>query len=154
MQTYDDNFGPRPRQAAKAAILLIAAIALYTTHVKMECQPMRIFRCLHAIVTLPIPQHLPHVWRSSYKSNLPWQSPIGPPCGFRTLISSANLAAHGKYDENSTAKESGASKSKLDDAIVQEKEKQTRAPWNREGSSVPPVARRRSAGAMTKGTPI
>ncbi len=125
-----------------------------TTHVKMEFQPLRIFRCLHAIVTLPIPQHLPHAWRSSYKSNLPSQSPIGPPCGFRNFLS-ANLAAHGKYDEgakNSTAKQSGALKSKLDDAIVQEKEKQTRAPWHREGSSVPPVARRRSAGAMTKGT--
>ena len=32
-----------------------------------------------------------------------------------------------------------------------EKEKQTRAPWHREGSNVPPVRRPRSAGAMTKG---
>lgn len=130
---------------------------LCTTHVKMEFQPLRIFRCLHAIATLPIPQHLPYIWRSSYKSNLHSQSPIGLPCDFRTFISSANLAAHGKYHEgakSSTAKESGALESKLDDAIVQEKEKQTRAPWHREGSSVPPVARRRSAGAMTKGTPV
>lgn len=122
----------------------------------MEIQPLRIFRCLHAIVTLPIPQHLPHALRLPYKSNLPSQSPIGPPCGFRNFISSANLAAHGKYDEgakNSTAKQSGALKSKLDDAIEQE-EKQNRAPWHREGSSVPPVARRRSAGAVTKGTPL
>lgn len=122
----------------------------------MELQPLRIFRCLHTIVTLPIPQHLPYAWRSSNKSKLPLQSPIGPPCGFRNFISSANLAAHGKYDEgakNSTAKQSGALKSKLDDAITHEKEKQTRAPWQREGSSVPPVARQRSAGAMTKGTP-
>lgn len=41
--------------------------------------------------------------------------------------------------------------SDLDRAISQEKEKQTRAPWHREGSNVPPVARQRSAGAMTKG---
>lgn len=122
----------------------------------MEFQPLRIIRCLPAFVTLPIPQHLPHAWRSSNKSN-PSQSPIGPPCGFRNFISSANLAAHGKYDEGAkdpTGKQSGALKSKLDDAIMQEKEKQTRAPWQREGSSVPPVARRRSAGAMTKGTPV
>lgn len=33
------------------------------------------------------------------------------------------------------------------------KERQIRAPWNREGSDVPPVARQRSAGAMTKGKP-
>ena len=31
------------------------------------------------------------------------------------------------------------------------KERQIRAPWNREGSDTPPVARQRSAGAMTKG---
>lgn len=41
--------------------------------------------------------------------------------------------------------------SQLDDAIAQEKEKQTRTPWHREGSQVPPVKRQRSAGAMTKG---
>lgn len=119
----------------------------------MEFQPLRIFRCLPVIVTLPIPQHLPHAWRSSNPS----QSPIGPPGGFRNFISSANLAAHGKYDEGAkypTKSQSGALKSKLDDAITQEKENQTRAPWQREGSSVPPVARRRSAGAMTKGTPV
>ena len=39
-----------------------------------------------------------------------------------------------------------------DNAIGQEKEKQTRAPWHREGASVPPVNRARAAGAMTKGT--
>ena len=32
-----------------------------------------------------------------------------------------------------------------------EKEKQRKAPWHREGSDVPPVARQRSAGAMVKG---
>ena len=31
------------------------------------------------------------------------------------------------------------------------KEKQMRSPWMREGSEKPPVARMRSAGAMTKG---
>lgn len=40
----------------------------------------------------------------------------------------------------------------VEDSIAQEKDKQQRAPWHREGSNVPPVARPRSAGAMTKGT--
>ena len=38
-----------------------------------------------------------------------------------------------------------------DSGISQEKAKQIRTPWHREGSSVPPVARPRSASAMTKG---
>lgn len=41
--------------------------------------------------------------------------------------------------------------SNLEGSIAQEKEKQLRAPWHREGSDLPPVARRRSAGAMTQG---
>lgn len=46
----------------------------------------------------------------------------------------------------------GAVETDINQAIAQEKEKQTRAPWHREGSNKPPVARQRSAGAMTKGT--
>lgn len=38
-----------------------------------------------------------------------------------------------------------------DAGIAEEKEKQKRAPWHREGSDEPPVRRQRSAGAMTKG---
>lgn len=45
-------------------------------------------------------------------------------------------------------------KSTIESAIGQEREKQTRAPWHREGSDIPPVARQRSAGAMTKGSRI
>jgi len=41
--------------------------------------------------------------------------------------------------------------SDLEESISQQKDKQTRAPWHREGSDLPPVARRRSAGAMIKG---
>ncbi|KAI4249893.1 MAG: hypothetical protein LQ352_005499 [Teloschistes flavicans] len=48
-------------------------------------------------------------------------------------------------------KSNDANKTDLNTAIAQEKEKQTKAPWHREGSNVPPVARQRSAGAMTKG---
>ncbi len=42
--------------------------------------------------------------------------------------------------------------STLENAIGTEAEKQRRAPWHREGSDVPPVARQRSAGAMVKGS--
>jgi hypothetical protein len=39
----------------------------------------------------------------------------------------------------------------IDNAIGEAKELQARTPWHREGSEKPPVRRRRSAGAMTKG---
>ena len=39
----------------------------------------------------------------------------------------------------------------LNDGISQEKEKQVRTPWHREGSSVPPVEQMRSPRVMTKG---
>ena len=42
--------------------------------------------------------------------------------------------------------------SQIENGMSEEKEKQVRTPWHREGSSVPPVRRLRSAGAMTKGT--
>jgi hypothetical protein len=36
--------------------------------------------------------------------------------------------------------------------LSEDKGKQIKTPWHREGSDTPPVARQRSAGAMTKGT--
>ncbi|KAK2629833.1 hypothetical protein QTJ16_000653 [Diplocarpon rosae] len=39
----------------------------------------------------------------------------------------------------------------IDDAIGQARELQARTPWHREGSDQPPVARQRTAGAITKG---
>lgn len=36
--------------------------------------------------------------------------------------------------------------------LAEDKGKQIKTPWHREGSDTPPVARQRSAGAMTKGT--
>ncbi|KAL8885325.1 MAG: hypothetical protein Q9215_006804 [Flavoplaca cf. flavocitrina] len=44
--------------------------------------------------------------------------------------------------------EDAAAKTNSLDAIAQAKEKQTRAPWHREGSNKPPVARQRSAGKL------
>ena len=42
----------------------------------------------------------------------------------------------------------------MEKAIGVEKEKQNKAPWHREGSDLPPVARQRSAGAMVKGSRV
>ena len=52
--------------------------------------------------------------------------------------------------QKSTGKAPDKERSGFEDSIAQEKDKQQRAPWHREGSNVPPVARPRSAGAMTK----
>ena len=41
--------------------------------------------------------------------------------------------------------------SSIGKSMSQENAKQIRTPWHREGSNVPPVARQRSAGAMTMG---
>jgi hypothetical protein len=41
--------------------------------------------------------------------------------------------------------------SHYDKMVAEDKGKQIRTPWHREGSDTPPVARQRSAGAMTKG---
>jgi calcium uniporter protein, mitochondrial len=42
-------------------------------------------------------------------------------------------------------------KSQNDKKVGEVKERQVRAPWNREGSDRPPVNKLRSAGEMTKG---
>ncbi|KEF53712.1 uncharacterized protein A1O9_10113 [Exophiala aquamarina CBS 119918] len=41
--------------------------------------------------------------------------------------------------------------SDFDTAVGEQKEKQVRTPWHRQGADTPPVRRQRSAGAMTKG---
>ena len=53
-----------------------------------------------------------------------------------------------ELNENITQEE----KDHFAEKLAQDKEKQMRRPWHREGSDKPPVARQRSAGAMTKGT--
>lgn len=42
-------------------------------------------------------------------------------------------------------------KKDFDQKVAEDKGKQIRTPWHREGSDLPPVSRLRSAGAMTKG---
>lgn len=60
-------------------------------------------------------------------------------------------ASHAQNAKDLNQKGVNEQVSKFDDAIAQEKEKQVRTPWHRQGANEPPVKRQRSAGAMTKG---
>ena len=62
-------------------------------------------------------------------------------------ISSAEKKSSRDIDQNITPEEA----SHYDSVIAQDKQKQIRTPWQREGADKPPVSRPRSAGAMTKG---
>jgi hypothetical protein len=62
-------------------------------------------------------------------------------------INSANARPASELNEKITQEEKDHFAKKL----REDKGKQIRTPWHREGSDVPPVARQRSAGAMTKG---
>jgi len=58
------------------------------------------------------------------------------------------------YEETATSlnqKGLDDQESEVNAGLSQEKEKQVRTPWHREGSSVPPVEQLHSAGVMTKG---
>ena len=79
------------------------------------------------------------------------------PIDHLTLWSSANRLSKRRRLEVVTGfhqKRQIRGESTIEKAIGAEKEKQNKAPWHREGSDMPPVARQRSAGAMIKGTPI
>ena len=62
--------------------------------------------------------------------------------------SSPNARPAAELDHNVTKEEQNDYDRRLQESL---KDKQIRHPWNREGSDKPPVARQRSAGAMTKG---
>lgn len=61
--------------------------------------------------------------------------------------SNSNARPASELNENITQEEKDHFAKKL----LEDKGKQIRTPWHREGSDLPPVARQRSAGAMTKG---
>ncbi|KAH7135963.1 hypothetical protein B0J11DRAFT_519616 [Dendryphion nanum] len=86
----------------------------------------------------------------------------GPAVQFRTFAFTSNLWLDGpKFEnyENSNARPAveldhnitQEEKEDYEKRLAEDKGKQIRTPWHREGSDVPPVARQRSAGAMTKG---
>ncbi|KAF1967104.1 DUF607-domain-containing protein [Bimuria novae-zelandiae CBS 107.79] len=62
--------------------------------------------------------------------------------------SSPNSRPAIELDQNLSEEEQSDYDKRLKDSV---KERQIRVPWMREGSDTPPVARQRSAGAMTKG---
>jgi hypothetical protein len=62
----------------------------------------------------------------------------------------SNARPASELNENITQEEKDHFAKKLQE----DKGKQIRTPWHREGSDLPPVARQRSAGAMTKGTSL
>jgi hypothetical protein len=114
----------------------------------------RVSTCPHRLYAPPLARRIYGVTQHS--------AAIARPLQFRSFTIAARLKAEApkfeKYD-NSNARPA----SELNDNITQEekdhfakrlaedKGKQIRTPWHREGSDVPPVARERSAGAMTKG---
>lgn len=79
-----------------------------------------------------------------------------------TIVRAARLPEGKKYEnyDNSNARpaidlDHHVTQEEKDDfarKLEEDKGKQIRTPWHREGSDTPPVARQRSAGAMTKGT--
>lgn len=71
----------------------------------------------------------------------------GPESGLATHDSSHSQPAH-KLSHNVSDEE----KNHYDNMVEHSKANQIKSPWMREGSDTPPVARQRSAGAMTKGT--
>ena len=61
--------------------------------------------------------------------------------------SNSNARPAAELNENITQEE----KDHFAQKLKEDKSKQIRTPWHRQGSDTPPVARQRSAGAMTKG---
>ncbi|KAL8646306.1 MAG: hypothetical protein Q9226_006917 [Calogaya cf. arnoldii] len=78
----------------------------------------------------------------------------GYDCRFQSIASfSCSTAGHVEGRFTGASKEPPQegdhdAKTEINEAIAQEKENQTRAPWHREGSNKPPVARQRSAGKL------
>jgi hypothetical protein len=66
----------------------------------------------------------------------------------RNHYDNSNARPASELNENITQEEKDHFAKKLQE----DRGKQIRTPWHREGSDTPPVARQRSAGAMTKGT--
>jgi hypothetical protein len=60
-------------------------------------------------------------------------------------------ATYGQPAEDLHQKVTKEEISHYDKVVAEDKGKQIRTPWHREGSDTPPVSRQRSAGAMTKG---
>lgn len=87
--------------------------------------------------------HYPPLFRAlpTYRNPFEYRQFTNTTTGRAKKKSSRNI------DQNITPEES----SHYDQLVAQDKEKQIKTPWQREGADKPPVSRSRSAGAMTKG---
>lgn len=93
--------------------------------------------CLQAVRLLPRCNLLSS--STCYKVHKHWQ--LQHPRHLSSNGRAESLNASGSHQQRAT----------IETPVAEHKEKQSRAPWHREGASEPPVRRPRSAGAMTKG---
>lgn len=79
-----------------------------------------------------------------------------PLCNRRAFSSSTTLlyagAPSGQAAKDLNKESQNEQQANFDSQVADQKQRQARTPWHREGSAVAPVSRPRSAGAMTKGT--
>lgn len=115
----------------------------------------------HSVVTRRLcPRGISHGYFQSFKSRTCPPSQLASRPGFgRTyapnpiLVFSRNASKVSYEQKAKDLNQQGVDEalSDFDEAIAEQKDKQSRAPWHRQGADVPPVGRQRSAGAMTKG---
>ena len=84
---------------------------------------------------------------SFYKLTRPTPFPIRT----RPAALSNAFSTSSRFYEHVKPNSENPTSSELDQKLAEDKEKQIRTPWHRDGSDKPPVARQFSAGAMTKG---
>ena len=116
------------------------------------------------ISTAPRALHTPLLSRTPARTSLQHGN-VAQPLQLRSFAITARLNVklpskdRGSYEDSNARPASelnhNITQEEKDDfarKLQEDKGKQIRTPWHREGSDKPPVARQRSAGAMTKGT--
>ncbi|KAF1936150.1 hypothetical protein EJ02DRAFT_459776 [Clathrospora elynae] len=123
----------------KNRLSLLASLPRPRTHASTRCAPL----FTHNPPSSPI--------RHGVRVSLQLRSYARPPHLTESEkfgdYSNSNARPASKLNDNITQEEKDHFAKKL----REDKGKQIRTPWHREGSDTPPVARQRSAGAMTKG---
>ena len=122
----------------------------FAEHGKMQKQPSYAIFSARLLLT-------PKSYAARSRPLCPSTSNHSMPISHLTLWSSASRPSKRRCHEIVTGiyqKRQIRRESTIEKAIGAEREKQNKAPWHREGSDLPPVARQRSAGAMVKGSRI
>lgn len=112
----------------------------------MEQHCLRALRSSRSVLTPKSVAFCPNTKFPAFRARLG-----SPNRAFRLSRALSTERKHGDAADVPTKNNSDMNQSDFEVAVAQEKDKQTRTPWHREGSNIPPVARQRSAGAMTKG---